>query len=185
MIRSFIAIELDEKTHEYLTQVQEELKKQGGDIKWVTSSNIHLTLKFLGNVTPEKIDKIKVVLDEIAKTHAPFEMSLSEVGGFPNLKRPRVIWTGIDKGAQQATALAGDLEEKLEELGFLKESRPFKCHLTLGRVRKNKDPGGPIKRPPGSSFSPVFPVTHLTLFQSTLTPKGAVYTPLHKAKLQD
>jgi len=179
MIRSFIAIELDEKTHEHLAQVQDELKKHGGDIKWVAPSNIHLTLKFLGNVAPDKIDKIKAILDEVAKTHAPFEISLSEVGGFPNLKRPRVIWMGIDKGAEQAAALAGELEKKLTELGFAKESRPFKCHLTLGRVKKTR-PGlvlGTEKTRPGLVFS----VTHLTLFQSTLTPKGAVYAVLHRA----
>lgn len=186
-MRTFIAIELDEAAHDHLAAVQLKLKSAGADVKWVEPQNIHLTLKFLGEVAEDKIDKIKSMLDAIAQRASPFSISLSEIGVFPNLNSPRVIWVGIKEGILQASKLAEEIETQMANLGFPKENRPFSAHLTLGRVRSPK--GLQQLKDAIENFQLLTPssqlITHITLFQSTLTPKGSIYTALHKANLKN
>ena len=188
-MRAFIAIELGQALHDELASLQAKLKASAGaDVKWVEPQNIHLTLKFLGEVPENKIDKIKGALDAIAANMAAFTVSLSETGAFPNLNSPRVIWVGIKEGAIESAKLTEKIEEQLAKLGFPKEDRAFSAHLTLARVRSQKgrqrlkesvdeiNNSSVVHRP--SSV-----VTHITLFQSTLMPKGPVYTILYKTNL--
>ena len=134
-MRTFIAIELSSEIKESLAQAQSHLKYAGADVKWVTPENIHLTLKFLGEIPEEKCENVKAALDEIAKTTASFELSIKDIGAFPNIEFPRVIWIGLDKGAKESTELAAKVDEALSKLGFAKETRPFAAHLTIGRIR--------------------------------------------------
>lgn len=186
-MRLFIAIELNEQTRTELANIQGKLKQSGADAKWVEPQNIHLTLKFLGDVEENKIQYIKDALNAIAGRIKIFSISLSEIGCFPNMNSPRVIWAGVKKGAIESAKLASDIEEKLSELGFAKENRPFSAHLTLGRMRSPKGKqklkeitealnktGGAINR--ASSV-----IDRIILFQSTLTPAGAIYTNLYEA----
>jgi len=189
-IRSFIAIELDEKIHAFLADIQGKLKASEANVKWVKAENIHLTLKFLGNVTLDNIEKIKAILDEIAIGYKPYILSLSEIGAFPKLDHPRVIWVGTKEGVEETKTLAGDLEEELSAIGFEKEKRPFKSHLTLGRIRspKNKQELKEIVETINNEIQAAsneqrVSIEHLTLFQSTLTPQGSIYAPLHKSNL--
>ncbi len=189
VIRSFIAIELDDKTHQLLSEIQNKLKHATSNIKWVNSCNIHLTLKFLGNIQLEKIEEVKSLLDDAALGVKAFKISLSEIGAFPKLDYVRVIWVGIKLGSEKIKSLASNLEEKLTKLGFEKEKRPFRSHLTLGRMRLPK-PNQELKLAIESlntneltSFKHQLTINHITLFQSTLTPKGSIYTPLHKTNL--
>lgn len=184
-MRAFIAIELNESIHEELATLQAKLKPAGADVKWVEPQNIHLTLKFLGDVPEDKINRIKNALDAIAAKTNTFNISLAQIGAFGNLNSLRVIWVGIKEGALQASKLADEIEEQLAKLGFPKEGRPFSAHLTLGRVRSPK--GRQQLKEAIENFQLLTPksqlITHITLFQSTLTPKGPIYTILHKAKL--
>ncbi len=183
-MRTFIAIELSSKIKESLAQVQSHLKYAGADVKWVTPENIHLTLKFLGEITEEKCEKVKAALDSIAKIIAPFELSIKDVGAFPKIEFPRVIWVGLDKGAKESTELAAKVDEALSKLGFAKETRPFAAHLTIGRVRSAKNKEALMEKvlrhqPSAVSFQPIKSVA---LIQSTLTPRGSIYAKLHEAK---
>lgn len=186
-MRIFIAIELSESIRNALAQIQSHLKYAGADVKWVEKDNIHLTLKFLGEVTEEKIEKIKSALDQIASKTKPFEISLKDIGAFPKIDYPRVIWVGLDKSANESKILAENIDEALSKIGFQKESRPFAAHLTIGRVRspKNKDA---LKEKILSAANSQLPITNsqlissIILFQSTLTPKGSIYTKLHEAR---
>ena len=184
-IRAFIAIELSSEIRQELSFVQSQLKTVNADLKWVRPESIHLTLKFLGNITQEKIGEVKKILDTISQNHKPFEVSLFQIGGFPKLEHPRVIWVGIDKGCSQAESIAKDCEEALSNIGFEKEKRPFSAHLTLGRVRSPKGRNELVSKIKALDFKPsaVTAINKLTLFQSTLTPKGSIYTPLHEAIL--
>jgi 2'-5' RNA ligase len=188
-MRIFIAIELNEEMHNKLAAIQSKLKPAGADVKWVEPQNIHLTLKFLGETPPEKIEKIKNTLDAIAANTNTFNISLSQIGAFPNINSPRVIWVGIkDVGAPcNVTLLASEIENELAKLGFPKEDRPFSAHLTLGRVRSPKDRER-LKEQITSSATLwrdfAMTVSTITLFQSTLTPKGPIYTALHKSNLK-
>lgn len=184
-MRAFIAIEISEDIREALGQVQSRLKYAGADVKWVEPNNIHLTLKFLGEITDEKAEKVKSILDAIGSQIRPFEISLKDVGAFPKIEYPRVIWAGLDKGAGEAKALAARIDEELAKIGFQPETRPFASHFTIGRVRsaKNKDALKEkmtgLELPTGNSQA----IKSVALFQSTLTPRGSIYTKLHEAKL--
>lgn len=183
-IRSFIAIELDKDAKKELAALTETLKKSGADVKWVNPDGIHLTMKFLGNVPEEKISGIKRILDETAASFKPFSMMLSAIGAFPKISYPRVIWVGVEEGKKEASEIYNLLESRLENVGFQKEKRPFSAHITLGRVRSQKNRESLITRIENLkfSYSKTINVGHLTLFQSTLSPHGSTYTALHESR---
>ncbi len=184
-MRSFIGVELDHVIKEELAQLQERLRDSGADVKWVRPGNIHLTLKFLGNVAEERISEIASILDNLARNNKPFAISLFKVGCFPRLESPRVVWVGIDQGCSEAERIADTLEDELEKLGFLKEKRKFSAHLTLGRVRSPKNRKNLVEKIKALDYksSARMNVCKLTLFKSTLTSQGSIYTALHEANL--
>jgi 2'-5' RNA ligase len=184
LTRAFIALELTPEIQKQLGQTQTELDKSSADVKWVKSEGIHLTLKFLGNVSLELAEEIKKIIDNLAKENQHFELQLANLGAFPKIEYPRVIWVGIEKGKEQTLNLAQSLEERLIKLGFAKEKRPFKPHLTLGRVRSARNRNQLKELLRSTIFKPAtMSADTIVLFQSTLTPQGAIYQPLHKAKL--
>lgn len=187
-MRTFIAIELSEPIRNALSQIEAHLKYSGADVKWVREENIHLTLKFLGEIPEENIAKIKSILDEIGKSTPPFEISIKDIGAFPKIENLRVIWVGLDKGADESKILAERIDEALSKIGFQKETRAFAAHLTIGRVRsaKNKETLKEKVLSAGNSilntqYSQL--ISSIILFQSTLKPDGSVYTKLHEARL--
>lgn len=184
-IRSFIAIELDEEIKQTLASLIEKLKASGADVKWVKPENIHLTLKFLGHISKEKIDGIKRILDNAKDIFKPFRIILSDLGAFPKPSYPRVIWVGIKDGENNSKKIYDFMEKGLEKIGFQKEERPFSPHLTIGRVKspKNRESLKSNIENLKNSLTKSLDVGHITLFQSTLTPGGPIYTPLYKAKL--
>src|SRR3989338_5878109 len=121
-MRTFIAIELSEEIRNTLAQIQSHLKYAGADVKWVEKDNIHLTLKFLGEISEEKAKQVTATLDDIAKETKPFEISLKDLGAFPAIDHPRVIWVGLDKGAKESTELAKKIDLALSKLGFQEDS---------------------------------------------------------------
>lgn len=185
-IRTFIAIELNKEAHAELASLQAVLKKSDADVKWVDPQIIHLTLKFLGDIDDKKIKDVQKLLSDVAKNSKPFVLSLKELGAFPKLDYPRVIWVGVDEGKDEASRLAKELEDKLEKIGIPKEDREFHPHITLGRVKspKNKDRLKSIIETTKFEPSSKIDVDCLTLFKSQLTPQGPIYTPLFIAKMQ-
>ena len=179
-IRAFIAVEIDPKNKQKLCDLIIQLKKSNPDIKWATENQMHLTLKFLGNIEQNMVQKISEVLKSIADNFNVFTIQFSKIGAFPNMRRPRVIWLGIDKGAEFLKLLNNKIETELEKLGFKKENREYKTHLTLGRVKSLKNISELIRLIDEADFQSQdeIKIDKLILFQSTLTPKGAIYTPL-------
>jgi 2'-5' RNA ligase len=186
-MRTFIAIEISEGMREALGQAQSHLRYAGADVKWVETGNIHLTLKFLGEVHEEKVEKIKSILDSIARDMKPFALTLNGIGAFPKIAYPRVIWVGLYKGAAESKVLAERIDDALSKIGFQKEARPFASHLTIGRVRSSKNLPA-LKEKIQSLDSQLSThnsqlTTHIILFKSTLTPNGPIYTKLHESRL--
>ncbi|MDP2921540.1 MAG: RNA 2',3'-cyclic phosphodiesterase [Candidatus Omnitrophota bacterium] len=179
-IRAFIAVEIDQPSRQKISSLISGLKKSNADVKWITEDQMHLTLKFLGNIDEGKIHEISSALSSISHDFKPFEITLSDIGAFPNLDHPRVIWIEIEKGADLLKTLAGKIDSRLEKLGFQKETREFKAHLTLGRVRTSKNMPQLVKIINETQFAPEtgVKINELILFQSTLTPKGTIYTKL-------
>lgn len=184
-MRTFIAIDLSGEDKEKLTHLQADLRKSDADVKWVNPENIHLTLKFLGEISEQQVNQVKEALDKITPGFKPFEMSLSGLGAFPKLDYPRVIWIGIEKGKKETEEIAKKIEDELSKLGFPKEERPFTAHLTIGRVRSGKNKEA-LKEKVLSAHSSELSqfVSCITLYQSKLTPNGPIYTPLCAATFQ-
>ena len=189
-MRAFIAIEISDAIKDVLGRVITHLKYSGADVKWVDPGIIHLTLKFLGEITDDKRDDIKSSLDTLAKDVKPFEMTIKDLGAFPAIERPRVIWVGLDKGSLEATDLALRIEASLSEAGFPGSDRPFSAHLTIGRVRsplnldKLKDKVSSASSIIQSAGAVSHKVSSVILFQSTLTSHGAIHTKLHESALK-
>lgn len=182
-IRTFVAFELPEEVKREAGKLIDELKSTGVKATWSKPENLHLTLKFLGETTLDKVKFVTQALDEVAKKHTPYEASLQGAGGFPNAKRPRVIWVGVDQGAEETVRVAYDLEEVLAPLGFPKEERDFTPHLTLGRIKFPKPNPALAEKFEKSQqrFFGKWKVEGLALVKSTLHPKGPIYEVIHKS----
>lgn len=182
-MRAFIAVEIDDPAKQKISELISDLKKSGADVKWITEDQMHLTLKFLGNIDGNKAREISDVLSSISNNLKSFTISLSDIGAFPNLNRPRVIWVGINKGAEHLKTISGKIETSLEKLGFEKEGREFNPHLTLGRLKTSKNLSELKKLLNETPFNSEnnIKINELVLFQSTLTPKGAIYSKLSAA----
>ena len=183
-IRSFVAVNLDEALQESLAAVIQEfrnrLKHARTRISWVNAGSIHLTLKFLGSVEVKKVPAILEKLEEAVSEIRPFPMIFGDLGVFPNLNQPRVIWVGVQKGGKEVCLLQKRVEDRLSELGFKSEKRGFSPHLTLGRI-KALGSRGEVLRSLKELNQPEIgetKVTKVSLMKSTLTPKGAIYTEL-------
>lgn len=186
MIRSFLAIEIPQSVLGKIREVQEELGTIGADIKWVEPENIHLTLKFFGNIEETSIDLIIKSAEEVMVSFAPFTLKVKDIGGFPNLKNPRVIWVGIVDNEKILSKFHKMLESRFEKIGFRGEDRAFQPHLTLGRVRSARGKAELIKRMEkfkGNDFGE-FEVDKVVLFKSDLTKEGPIYTPLKEVRFK-
>ncbi len=187
-MRTFIALEISEEMKGILGQIESHLKYSGADVKWVKPEIIHLTLKFLGEIDDVKAVEVMAALDTVAKAAKQFEITLKDIGAFPKIEHPRVVWVGLGKGAAEAIALAAAIDNALSKIGFAKEERPFSPHATIGRVRSllNKDK---LKEKVASAatkfaLSAVAPyqISSVILFQSTLTPQGPIYTKIYEPR---
>lgn len=184
-IRSFVAIELPDAVISLLDKVQHDLSSLRLRVRWVRPKNIHLTLKFLGNINSGDIAKIGSAMTDAAKDCGPFKLTVGGIGVFPGLKRPRVIWIGFGGDMKVLLGLQHNLEDRLAAVGFPKENRSFKAHLTLGRIKGAVNPA--TIRQIVQEYSDLgdleFTSDRIILFRSDLKPSGAVYSQLKQAKL--
>ena len=178
-IRSFIAFDIDsESVLKRMTEVQTMLTKTGADVKLVEPKNIHMTLRFLGNITPSTVEKIFEEMKKVQFT--PFDVRLHGVGAFPNPRYPRVVWAGITQGADQLRSIFEQLEPKLLGLGFAPDPKGFSPHLTIARVRSGRNRvelAKCLSENENCEFG-VIDAKCLKLKRSDLTPRGPIYSTL-------
>lgn len=175
MPRLFVGIPIPDGYQVRVEGVAAELgARLRSKVRWVRPANAHVTLKFLGGVEDELIPDVEAALERIEFER--FSMQADCCGGFPSLKRPKVVWAGMTKGADECAALAGLVADALEPFGFERDARPFRTHLTLGRVKKPvaEDWDGPLNAFPEPW--PEFQVDRFVLWESELTQSGPVYT---------
>jgi 2'-5' RNA ligase len=180
-VRLFIAIEIDEQARRRLAEASRRLRYLNAKITWVAVENFHFTLKFLGETEESKLESIQQAMQSVASAFEPIRCRLQGLGQFP-----RVIWAGIHGETEQLSALAARLDSELGSLGFATETRPFKSHLTLGRIKFVGDKEG-LTRLLDSSKNEGFGdvrVENIHLFRSQLTPRGSIYTKLFTASLK-
>jgi 2'-5' RNA ligase len=178
-IRSFIAFDLNsEVVLKRLTEAQSLLVRTGADLKPVEPQNIHVTLRFLGNITPSMVEKI---YEEMKKVQfVPFDVKIHGVGAFPDVRYPRVCWAGITEGADQLKSIFSQLEPRLQGLGFAADPKGFSPHLTIARVRSGRNKaelGRWINENANYDFG-VIRAECLKLKRSDLTPRGPIYSTL-------
>ncbi len=190
-IRSFIAIELPDGTKMALSRLQNRFKPLilPNAVRWISSSNIHLTLHFLGDVPKSAIDKIVETLRQSAVTWSPFSLRLAGVGCFPNFYRPRIVWVRVEGETDPLIKLRQDVGERLKAIDFIPETRPYSPHLTIGRVKEGLSPtqlsdlGQQIELLEVQQLAPLA-VTAIYLIQSDLRSTGGpIYTPLAEVRL--
>ncbi|MCX5705663.1 MAG: RNA 2',3'-cyclic phosphodiesterase [Candidatus Omnitrophica bacterium] len=187
-MRTFIAIELPKDIKDSLSRLINKLKETGADVKWVAPQNIHLTLKFLGERDDKKVKEISEILDEVARNHLAFQIQINALGAFPNLNSSRVIWVGIDQGDIETKNIFKDLEDLICKVGIPKEDRAFSSHITIGRTRSAKRLAelSQVITSLNESIGREnlnFTAGSITLFKSTLTPKGPIYEALKVVNL--
>ena len=189
VVRAFIAIDLSPEIHKRLDQVADELKNRlaGVPVRWVPVENVHLTLKFLGDVSLTNLEILKKILRSEANNHLPFEISIGQLGAFPSKRRPRVIWVGVE-APQELMDLQRAIESETTRLGYARDRREFSPHLTLGRISRNANSAdlrqiGEVLKSYAVGFLGATRVKEVHLFRSDLQPGGAVYTSLLNAPL--
>ncbi len=185
-IRSFIAINLSESVKDVLKDVEDKFRKtlRKSKISWVKKDNFHITLRFLGDIEGKDVDRIKEFMREFVKGHGKFKINFYEIGVFPGLKRPRVLWVGGDY-PEALKSLYTEFSLQFEKMGF-PEDKPFLPHVTLGRIKYlNKSEKESFTREIESiSFECEDIVESIELMKSQLAPGGSIYTVLESFQLK-
>lgn len=190
-LRTFVAIELDKELLGSLMDLQARLRDRvtPRSVRWVRPEGIHLTLKFLGETRQDQIEAVKAALNRAASEVLAFTITVGGLGCFPNTRRPRVIWVGLNEPTGTLSRLRDRVESHVAPLGFPTENRPFHPHLTLGRVQRYASKSevrevGEVTAASEIGILDEMRVSRVCYIKSDLRPGGAVYTTLHEARLQ-
>jgi 2'-5' RNA ligase len=187
-MRCFIAIDIDDKIRKAIADLQKQIASKvnvkKGDLKWVEPNNIHLTLKFLGEISDERLAEVGEIAKTVASAHNKFTLDIESVGSFGG-RSAKIVWVGAGKGTNELLALQKDLDDLLAQAGYPKEEREFSAHLTLCRV--NHPMAGLKMSEAIAQFSHLklgsIAAESLCVYQSQLTPQGPIYTMMGDYKL--
>jgi 2'-5' RNA ligase len=188
-VRTFVAIELSPDVLRKIGALQARIKDEvpPGLVRWVRPEGIHLTLKFLGDVSADRLDAIAEAMQAACAPHPPFSLSIGGMGVFPNPRRPRVVWIGVEEPGGTLLRLQRDVERAISPLGFPAERRRFSPHLTLGRVKQGRTAAELEALGQYTTHARVrigeMAVDAVYLMRSDLRPTGAVYSELAAAVL--
>ena len=189
-VRSFIAIELPDRVKRGLRELQAQLKAGSqAPIKWVDPANIHLTLKFLGNVAADRLDEITTAMTQAVQGTPSFSLEIKELGVFPNPRRVQIVWVGLSGEVEKLARLQQRIESELEKLGFAPENRRFTPHLTLARLRDRATPEerqklGQLIAETEFDAVPSFTADSVKLMKSQLTREGPIYSQISSVALK-
>ena len=179
-MRAFIALTLPEAVRHSLAALQDTLDASRADVRWVDAQQLHLTLKFLDDITDEQRQAVEALLVRIAQETPVLALSLEGVGAFPSMRAPRVVWVGVKEGQDDVTRLARAIEAASAALSVRRELRPFAAHVTLGRVRSSRHLSMLTRRLEQMTWQPPQPWTAraVTLYESRLGSSGATHIVL-------
>ena len=184
-MRAFIAIQLPVDVRQSLASLQQELARAGADVKWVEPANLHLTVKFLDEISEEQRAGVERVMQRITAGQPAFSIRLDGVGAFPSPDAPRVVWVGCAEGADALTRVAEAIERETRALGMCSSDRPFAAHLTIGRVRSPRGRRELSRALQATAWQAPGPwrAGALTLYHSVLSSAGPRYTALAEIPL--
>jgi len=186
-VRCFVAVDLSAEVRAAVAAVQARVHAAAprADVRWLDPQTFHLTLKFLGNVPDARVPAVSAALEGVV-SGPTLALEAHGLGAFPSLRRPRVLWAGIAGGAPRLVALALNVDRALAALGFPPEERPFRAHLTIGRVRSPRDAGALAKAVEAEATTALgaWTVGEVILYQSRLKPTGAVHEKVSRHRLR-
>jgi len=182
LTRAFIAVAIPDGIKNQLAGLQSKLKRADADVKWTRPHGIHITLRFMGWLNTDDLEKTKLAITNVAREFSPFDVEVKGSGTFPERGRPRVVWTGISQGEKELQAVAARLDQELIKNGLGAADKPFRGHLTLGRVKTGKNINKLVEylEKEGTISFGAFPAKSICLFKSDLRPEGAIYTVLRE-----
>lgn len=183
--RTFICVDLPASVRARAEDLQRRLGVCGADVSWVRKENLHLTLKFLGEISRHQLESACAGTKQAAASIKSFQLKFSSTGCFPSERHPKVVWIGLVEVPPALLNLHSCIEHELAQAGFLPEERPFSPHLTIGRVRSNRNTSRLIERLCAGGFdSEPFLVRQVVVMKSELKSSGAVYTPIERIELK-
>ncbi|MFH1061297.1 MAG: RNA 2',3'-cyclic phosphodiesterase [Candidatus Omnitrophota bacterium] len=183
-IRAFIALEISSELQEELKEIQKQLMQLPGEIAWIRPENLHISIRFLGDITQEQVNIIVQINEKIAKKLKSFPISLSVLGVFPYISDPHILWAGIGSGYSQVTQINTLVSNELSSMKLKYEDKHFHPHITLARIKSIKNKSelaemiDKIKLRIASEE-----ISKLILYKSETTPKGAIYTKISEVQL--
>ena len=184
-IRTFICVPVPLSVKKTVGGFIKELKARGGDVKWVSPDNMHLTLKFIGDVEKTFIEEIASHTAEAVASFSQFPVEIGGTGAFPNLSRPKVLWVGISRGSDKLRDLAYAVDQSLEKIGIEKDKRQFSGHLTIGRVRSLKGIEHVAESMNKNGFKPqIFNAEAVYVMKSVLDSHGPIHSVLNTINLR-
>jgi RNA 2',3'-cyclic 3'-phosphodiesterase len=182
LTRAFIAVAIPDGIKNQLAGLQSKLKRADADVKWTRPHGIHITLRFMGWLNKDDLEKTKQAVTTVAREFSPFDVEVKGSGTFPERGRPRVVWVGISEGEKGLQQVAARLDQELIKTGLGAADKPFRGHLTLGRVKTGKNLNKLVEyldKEGAVSFG-AFSANSICLFKSELRPEGAIYTVLRE-----
>jgi 2'-5' RNA ligase len=185
-MRSFIAINLPATVKSEIGEIVTQLRPAGPPARWVPADNVHLTLKFLDEIEADQVGPLVEAIERASIGVPPFDLALGGFGVFPNPRRARVFWIGIESGAEALRGLAQAIDDRVRKLGFPREKRAFSAHLTLARLRRPAPAETLVTAAERLGYhSDPARITRIDLMRSVLSPSGAQYTVLESVPLRD
>lgn len=183
--RVFVAIDISDFARLKASEYIESLQKESSNVRvnWEKSAKLHLTLKFLGDINDEQLDKLIDAAERTAREISSFKMRIEGTGVFPSPKNARILWLGLKDEQGSLRKLNEILEKECEREGFEREKRNFKAHLTIGRLKEKSDEL--VKRHLQTDFEPVeFEASEIVIYQSVLQPTGSIYSVISRHKFK-
>lgn len=177
-VRTFVCVEVPASVKARIEELQRRLRRPEVPISWVKPANIHLTLKFLGDVEAEKLDRVRQAAERACESTSPFDITVAGAGCFPAAKNPRVLWVGLKELPAELRRLHANIEAELEREGFAREAKRFAPHLTIARVRDPFKARQTVEDLLAAGFAAeTFRAREVIVMRSDLNPAGSIYTP--------
>lgn len=185
-VRTFVAVVLPQDVKQAIGSVESQFRKSAPRVRWVSPENLHITLKFLGNVDADRLSDVEAAVREAVKGLKPFRLEFRGAGAFPNQKKPRVIWIGIEGEVSLLSEAAERVDKALVDIGFEAEDRPFRGHVTIGRCRDIRDGAGvsDALRDVGALELGSMNVDRVIVMKSDLRPEGPIYSEIAEIKIE-